>query len=173
VLQPLVFHDEVVRVSLLEGRIRVVGVYSFRNPNASAVRQPMFYPFPVDSLHVYPDRVEVTDTSFNVGPIPFVVRASGISFEVDAPAKGTATVEVVYEQECPRNEACYILTTTAAWDRPLAHAAFEITLTEDAELLWSAYDVGEAQVIDGKPTYVFEHTDFMPTKDLCLKWRVR
>lgn len=171
--RPIVFDSEVIRVTLSADRLHVDGTYFLLNANATDMSQRLFYPFPLDDQHAFPDSITVTSLSPQLAPIPFIYRREGISFDVLIPASGTAAFQVIYEQPCSVSEACYILTSTAAWKRPIARASFEIHVPKDLELVSCAYEVGEPRAVDGMLVYEFSFDDFMPTRDLCLRWRVR
>jgi hypothetical protein len=163
-----VFARESIAVFVDVRFLRVEGVYEFKNESKAPYSQSLFYPFPVDTLHPPPGYVSVRQGD---RPIRFRKRRNGVSFPVDLPAGSTATVRVVYEQECYDNTGCYILTSTSAWNRPLEAAEFEITVADGVELEWVAYDVTPAPDRSGARVYRFSRTDFMPEKDLCLRWR--
>jgi hypothetical protein len=92
-------------------------------------------------------------------------------FSVEIEAEGAAGIHVIYRQACPDRSGCYILTTTAAWERPLESADFIITLAEGLDLEWTAYEVFPVDEEDGRRRYEFSREDFMPERDLCLRWR--
>jgi hypothetical protein len=166
--QPVVFASESIAVFVDVRFLRVEGVYVLRNESPDLHTQKLFYPFPVDSLHPRPGYVSVRSAD---RPVPFRKAQRGVHFSLDIPADSTASVRVVYEQECYDNTGCYILTSTAAWDRPLEAADFEITVADGVELESVTYDVVPAEERPAGRVYRFGRKNFMPEKDLCLRWR--
>jgi hypothetical protein len=166
------FEREYIRVLIQPAGVRVDGTYYFRNESPTAGAVMLFYPFPVDSLHPRPTRIVVY--SENGDTLPFSQpSADGILFRVDLPAGGMSSARVVYDQPSLDRAACYILTTTSAWRRPLERAEFEISVPSGLRLESMTYDADE---VAEKPTgrvYRFRREKFMPTRDLCVSWVVR
>jgi hypothetical protein len=165
----IIFESEEIAVYVDEHYLMVEGVYVFRNGSLVPHKQPLFYPLPVDSLHLFPGHIVVRQEGRT---IPYRTREDGVTFSVDVPPNGTASVNVAYNQECLDNSGCYILTTTSAWNRPLESADFEITIAEGIELEWVSYDAVLTDSLGKTRTYEFRKRDFMPERDLCMRWRV-
>jgi hypothetical protein len=166
------FEGEHIRVVLKTASVRVEGTYFFRNPHPTRFKVPLFYPFPIDSLHPWPTDIVVHsqegDTLEYSRP-----REGGILFRVDIPALGLATVTVVYEQPTLDGSACYILTTTGEWKRPLARADFEVIVPPAIELESMSYEVERVVDTPDGRAHRFGRENFMPKKDLCVRWTVR
>lgn len=162
------FARERISIAVEDTSITVDGTYVMRNPAPYARTQSLFYPFPVDSTHPYPDSVSVWRRK---QPVEFGVREDGVVFSVEIPAEASVGFRVVYRQACRDRSGCYILTTTAAWERPLKSADFVITLAEGLELEWTAYEVFPVEGGGGGRRYEFSREDFMPDRDLCLRWK--
>jgi len=166
--QPIVFDRETIAVSIDTRYLRVEGTYFFTNKLGRAIVQPLFYPFPIDSLHPYPGFVEAKQSGRS---LPIERREEGVVFNVALPASGVGSVTVVYEQECCDNTGCYILTTTSQWDNPLKEADFIVTVPVGIELEWMEYEAQLTDIEEDKTVYRFRRTGFAPAKDLCLRWR--
>jgi hypothetical protein len=89
------------------------------------------------------------------------------------PASGGATVKVVYEQPTLDGSGCYILTTTGEWKRPLARADFEVLVPPAIELESMSYDAERVVDTPQGRAHRFGRENFMPKKDLCVRWKVR
>jgi hypothetical protein len=166
--QPVAFIREHVSVSVSCESIVVDGIYLLRNTASSNRIQPLAYPFPVDSTHLFPDSISVT---YRQRPVDYAVKEDRITFSVEIPAGEQAGFRVTYRQACLDNSACYILTSTSAWGQPLKSADFTIVVAEDLVLDWISYEVEENKNEAG--TYTFGRDDFSPDRDLCLRWRSR
>jgi len=160
------FDRETIRILVAGETVRVTGTYVFTNRSPTARVQDLYYPFPVDSMHPFPHDIAVHAAD----SVSFRTVESGILFSIDVPPDGEATVDVIYEQRCLDNTACYILTSTAAWQRPLEAADFEITVPDSLNLAWTAYRVDRVDVVAGARIHRIARTHFMPEKDLCLRW---
>lgn len=164
----IVFHGEKIVVTVLGDRIRVSGDYHFRNPSAEAAELRLFYPFPVDSAHPFPDSTSVESGGVSV---PFRAGGRGVAFTAEVPAESVRTYRVRYEQRCDVPEGCYILTTTAAWPEPLAEADFEVIIPEPYALVDLSYEAEKTEGGDGTDVYRFRRVRFLPDRDLCVRWR--
>jgi hypothetical protein len=166
------FVRERIRVGIRPAGIGVEGVYVFRNELPEPATVPLFYPFPVDSIHPWPTWIVVCsqegdDLSFSRP------RFDGILFRVTLPADGIAAVRVAYEQPSLDHSGCYILTTTSEWGRPLETAEFEVAVPVGINLETMAYDADELVRERGVQVYRFTRHRFMPTRNLCVRWSVR
>jgi hypothetical protein len=167
--QPVEFARERIAVNLDGTAIAVDGDYVLRNPAGTDRVQKLYYPFPVDSTHPFPDSISVWRKR---APVTFEQSGNGIVFSVEVGGGKSAGFRVVYVQRCFDNSGCYILTTTSQWNRPLESAEFEITVTDAVNLEWCSYELTPAGKIEGMRTYEFYQKNFMPEKDLCFRWTV-
>jgi hypothetical protein len=172
VRQPQVrFEREFIRVVVKANGIRVEGTYVFANDSPAPLAAPLFYPLPVDSLHPWPTSIGVY--SADGEEVEFSrSRPDGVRFRVELPAGGHGSVRVVYEQPSLDGSACYILTTTSAWHRPLERADFEIVVPAGVEIESMAYEADDVVVRENDRVYILTREQFMPAKDLCMRWRI-
>jgi hypothetical protein len=166
----VLFENEKITVFVYDDRIRVEGVYTFSNDTPTPGPQGLFYPFPIDSLHPTVENVTVRMDSSD---ITFATATNGIGFSVPLPTSGMATVEVCYEQLCLDSAACYILTSTSTWNAPLREAQFEVHVPPSLELHASSYEFDDTTDKNGTRVYSFTRRNFLPEKDLCIRWRPR
>lgn len=170
VLQPVTFERETIRIMVGTETIRVDGTYVFANPSPAARVQALRYPFPIDSLHPFPHEITVHQGE---GSVAFRRVEDGIVFAIDIPPCSEATARVTYKQSCRNNFGCYILTSTAAWGRPLKAADFEITVPDSLRLVSVAYDIDQVDEVDGARIHRFARSNFLPQEDLCMRWETR
>lgn len=166
----VVFEREVIKIFVDTSSVRVDGTYVLKNTASSPRVQRLFYPFPIDSLHIFPSRIAVRQDGDSIA---YRITAKGVVFPVNIPANDSATFRVTYEQDCLDNAACYILTSTVVWKEPLKTAQFEVNVPDNIELTWIAYEVQKVKKEKGGLVHAFGQKDFMPDKDLCIRWRVR
>ena len=165
-----VFEREIIELVIGEGSIQVTGTYQFMNHSDSARIQGLYYPLPVDSTHLFPDRIVVT---LGRDTLAHRVTPAAVMFKVPLPANGRAVFTVSYHQPCRENSACYILTSTQAWDRPLDQADFLIRVPDSLALTAVSYDIEEVVKSNGETTHRFSRQEFMPDRDLCVRWQVK
>ena len=160
---PIVFYRERVVISLAPGEVAVEGLYFFRNTSSRERRARVYYPFPIDEDHPYPDQVEVEG-------FQFTREERGISWWMDFPACSATTVKVRYQQRLYMNSATYILTSTLYWKRPLRRAEFVIKAPLDWQGLTISYSPDRRVTKGGFVYYYITKTDFMPDRDLVIRW---
>jgi len=165
------FEREFIRIAVKADGIRVEGTYVFKNDSPTPRVAPLFYPLPVDSLHPWPTFIGVY--SADGEEVEFSQpRPDGVLFRVELAAAGHGRVRVVYEQPSFDRSACYILTTTSAWRRPLERADFEIVVPADIEIESLTYEADDLVVRENERVYVITREQFMPAKDMCMRWRI-
>jgi hypothetical protein len=162
------FERESIAITVDTNRIHVDGRYTFRNSSTGNQNLALLYPFPVDSLHPFPDLIQVTTDGET---IPFEKMGQCVHFLINIRAGSRKEIIVRYEQVCLDNSACYILTTTSTWGEALDVADFEIKIPKDFELEWTSYEIEQMIDAQGKVSCKFSRKHFMPNKNLCIRWR--
>jgi hypothetical protein len=81
----------------------------------------------------------------------------------------TLEIRTIYRQALHSRYARYIVTSTAAWGRPLTHARFEIFLPPGAIPREFSFPF-ERHLSGGEVFYVFEAKDFLPARDITVYW---
>lgn len=162
------FERESIIITVGVRKINVEGTYTFRNSSTEMQILSLLYPFPVDSLHPFPTLIRVT-THGEI--VPFDRMGQTVHFLINIEADSCKEIVVRYEQVCLDSSACYILTTTSAWDKALDVADFEIKIPEDITLEWTSYEIEQMIKTQGEMSCKFSRKHFMPTKNLCIRWR--
>ena len=158
---PIDFFKEDVKIEVLDARVRVSGVYYFRNLTDIGKRIRFYYPFPVDSNHYFPDTISLG--------YPFEKDSSGIYFWLSIGANSVDSFEITYEQQIGRPFFRYITTTTQVWKRPIKEADFTIIAAETLAVN-ANYPFSEVTTIDGYRHYSIPIKDFFPEEDLIISW---
>jgi len=169
---PLAFDSELIRLSVSGDTLTVDGLYRFV-AEPGAPRVSLFYPYPTDSLlgaasteflHWRPDSAESwRPAEFRESQRPYGARWI-------LPVAGAAAFEVrtVYRQRLKTRYARYIVTTTAAWGRPLTRARFELRLPPGAALTRASFPFARTE--DGR--WDFEAEAFLPDEDIVVEWEL-
>lgn len=119
--QPLRFCQEKIEMKVRGEFCVLTGTYYFRNGSAVGIDQSLYYPFIVTDALPMPDSVAVKDVNDN-RPLAYTPAENGICFQIHIPPRGVSIYQVSYRQQTRFNFMEYILTTTAAWNRPLGVA---------------------------------------------------
>lgn len=169
---PLRFYREHVTVEPSDGRVRVVGIYHFRNESDEPLATGIQYPFPVDRYQMMPFRIRVwEETQEGLDPLGFTRVDASVRWRMRFTPREERTVRVEYVQEIKRNRAVYIVTTTHEWGKPIELAEFEFRVPvhfEDVEFSFEPDHVSES---GDTVVYYMSATDFLPDSDLTVTWR--
>lgn len=170
VAQSLQFAREELSFAVFGSYCNVTAHYTFRNVSNSSLRQTLFYPLPAHQP--FPDSLTVSGL-FTGTVVPYTVSAKGISFEIDCSPHADRTYCIRFRQQTPQQSIAYILTTTRTWARPLEHARFVFVIPDDYALTSSSYPPDSQTDQDGVRTYTIEKREFMPDRDLTVRWKRR
>ena len=158
------FASERIEMSIRGNTLTVHGIYHFTNPNPEPVRVTMLYPFPVDATHPYPHAIQVK-------PIAYRKVKDGITWTVEAGPNGKPTVDVVYSQKSRERSAKYILTTTQAWGKALKQAEFIVRVPWSFKEVTLSYTPDSLKEIKGEQVFYLTRMDFLPDKDMEVRWK--
>ena len=165
------------------GTLEVRGMYHFQCSAKEPLVASVFYPFPLDSTHLYPDSIELRTSNANrqggdsgvrssaLGPRTFVRQDSGVAFRMRFRPEAEDSFFAYYRQPLRTNSATYIVTTTRKWKRPIDLARFRVTVPasfKDVKLTFRADSVARS---DSAVTYFFTHKKFYPDRDVTVTWR--
>jgi hypothetical protein len=169
---PLHFFREHVTVEPSDGRVRVVGIYHFRNESDRPLETGIRYPFPVDRNHMNPFRVRVWEfVNDEPRPVGFVHGDMSVAWRMEFSPREERSVRVEYVQEIKRNRATYIVTTTQAWRRPIDLAEFEFRVPAHLEDVELSFEPDRADVEGDTIVYYMRAESFLPDADLTVTWR--
>ncbi len=163
------FISERVTLDIAPGRLTVIGEYVFggSRPEGGA---PILYPFLTDSTLGEPQvaRVEIA-VSKVWQPLAWSVWPDGLRFTLPA-GEDSCKVKVAYTQELRGQRAGYLLRSTAAWGIPLETARLVVRVNRGILDPKFNYPFHESAESEGRRTFTFDATPFMPTKDLEVEW---
>lgn len=146
------------------GRVTVSGEYFFRNNSKQILKAKIFYPFPVDEFHNYPDSISIENLNYTQ-------TDSGVYFTMQFRPQVIETLRVFYHQSLKRNQCRYILTTTKYWRNSLQQANFIIDVAENLEGVELSYCADSVIFRNNRRYYYLSKKKFMPPKDLIVKWQ--
>jgi hypothetical protein len=166
------FYREHVTVEPSEGRVRVLGVYYFRNESERPLATAIEYPFPVDRFQMVPFRIRVWErTDSGLTPLGFIRGDASVRWQMRFAPHEDRTVQVEYVQEIKRNRAVYIVTTTHAWGRPIELAEFEFRIPALLKGVDLSFEPDSVSVAGDTTVYFMRATDFLPDSDLTVTWQ--
>ena len=161
---PVHFAREEITMDVRPGTLEVSGMYHFKCAAKEPLVASVFYPFPLDSTHLYPDSIDIREHGFQR-------QDSGVSFRMRFPPEAEDSFFAYYRQSLRTNSATYIVTTTRKWKRPIDLAQFRVTVPagfKDVKLTFKEDSVANS---DSTVTYFFARKKFYPDKDVTVTWR--
>jgi len=182
-VSPVHFAREEIAMDVKPGTLGVRGMYHFTCSAKEPLVASVFYPFPLDSTHLYPDSIELRTSNANRQSADSEVRSSalelrafvrqdsGVAFRMRFRPETEDSFFAYYRQPLKTNSATYIVTTTRKWKRPIDLARFRVTVPasfKDVRLTFKADSVANS---DSTVTYFFTRKKFYPNKDVTVTWK--
>lgn len=189
---PVRFDSEIVRLDATGDTLIIEGFYRFLCSARAPEHITLFYPYPQDSLLDAASTLQLEarrpGEAWRPQPFEELSRGRGVRWNlarhpsgaadesragleveshVESPAD-TLEVQTTYRQPRRADYACYIVTTTSRWGRPLTSARFEICLPDPARSPRFSYPFERFD--DARPCYRFDATGFMPARDIVVTW---
>jgi hypothetical protein len=161
---PVHFAREEIVMDVKPGTLEVRGMYHFQCSAKEPLVAGVFYPFPLDSTHLYPDSIEIREHGFQR-------QDSGVAFRMRFRPEAEDSFFAYYRQQLKTNSATYIVTTTRKWKRPIDLAQFRVTIPasfKDVKLTFKADSVART---DSAVIYFFARKKFYPDRDMTVTWR--
>jgi hypothetical protein len=160
---PVHFAREEVVLNVRPGVLEVMGDYHFQCAGPSPLTARILYPFPLDSLHAWPDSIALPGHAYTAGD-------SGILFNLRFQPGKEDSFHVFYRQPLRGRLARYIVTTTQRWGRPIDRAQFSVTVPAALRNVRLSYLPDRTERRDSLVTYSFARKGFMPSEDVIVTW---
>jgi len=169
---PVDFFKEEITLTVSDSQAAINGIFYFRNNTDRDRPFPIIFPFYVDSLTSYPDKINAyTINDGDTAAIAFepVVERDCIRMAVPMKPKGVTIWYLDYSQRIEAPRARYILTSTAAWKKPLEEATYYFNLPASFNVIsvWP-----EPDSVRGEKTKTLRchKTNFIPERDMEIIW---
>ncbi|HDR00306.1 MAG TPA: hypothetical protein ENN51_08505 [candidate division WOR-3 bacterium] len=163
---PIHFAREEIDITVRPGAVEVLGTYHFTCSAEETVAAIISYPFPLDSVHGYPDSVVLPGRRFELAD-------SAARFVMRFPPRGEASFTAWYRQPLSGSEARYIVTSTRQWRRPIDRAQFRVTVPADLPGATLNYRPDSTRRTDSTLTWFFTRLRFYPSEDVIVRWSDR
>jgi hypothetical protein len=161
---PVHFAREEIAMNVRPGTLEVRGTYHFTCSSKGPLVALVFYPFPLDSTHPYPDTIDVKQHGFQR-------QDSGVSFRMHLKPNAEDSFFAYYRQPLKTNSATYIVTTTRKWKRAIDVARFRVSVPLSLKDVKLTYKPDSMVISGGTVSYFFTRKRFYPDKDVTVTWR--
>ncbi|MDD5718652.1 MAG: hypothetical protein PHQ53_03065 [Candidatus Krumholzibacteria bacterium] len=172
---PVAFVAEQVVLHVEPDSLRVDAVYVLVcRQETAATQTTLAYPYPQDPLlggaRTFQLACRLGAGDWQELSWREMQNGLGARWSLPVAAGDTLRVRTTYRQALRTTYARYIVTTTSAWRQPLQIARFEIHLPVGAvpvEFSFPFERCGE----DEQAAWCYETTDFLPDRDIIVRWR--
>ena len=173
--KPIVeFFKEKITLSVTDSLARVECIFYFRNNTKKDFNLPIIFPFYVDSLSLYPDFIEAYIIDKDKKQVLYYtsrLKINGISLHIPLKAGRVTIWYLDYEQKIKAKHATYIITTTAAWNKPLEEATYYFVVPESYTDAATWPEADTVYPDDSLRIYKCYKKDFMPEQDMEIFWK--
>jgi hypothetical protein len=171
---PVDFFAEEIALTVSDSLSQISGTYYFRNNTSNDKPFTVMFPFYVDTLSAFPDKIRAyivnnADTNeINIRPIK---ERGAIVLSIPLVPNGVTSWHLDYSQRIKSHRAVYIITSTAAWKIPLEKATyrFVVPVRFDSVLVWPEAD--STRRVGNNIEYISHKTNFMPQRDMEISWK--
>lgn len=168
---PLSFDSELIKLTIEADSLRVDGLYYMSCRGEGERVTVLTYPYPQDDRlggsRTVSFEHRIGQGSWQDGQWQELDDQRGALWKVPVVPDSTVTIRTTYRQALCEDYARYIVTSTAAWGRPLQRAAFEIRLPADAEPVSFSFPFR----LDADGVWRYEAVDFLPDRDIMVEWK--
>ncbi len=170
---PVDFFKEDITLAVSDSSARISGIYYFRHNTEHDTRMPVVFPFYVDSLNPYPDSIAAYMVN-GADTIRLDFRnqreRGAIWLAIPLFSNNVTVWHLDYRQKIRDTRAVYILTSTAAWGKPLEDATYKfiVPLSFADVRTWPEADTVLAE--GNFREYLAHRTNFMPGQNMEVKW---
>jgi len=170
--RPVDFFAEEITLAVDDGFVTIAGIYHFRNNTAHEGNYPIMFPFYVDSLSSFPDKIEGSLIGTDTATLNIREMADRNGAMIDIPLMPNAVTiwRLDYRQRITGNSARYILKSTQSWGQPLEEATYKFVIPShfaDVRTWPEADSIAEES---GLCKFWAHRKDFMPLEDMTINW---
>ncbi|MCP4579984.1 MAG: hypothetical protein GY839_00085 [candidate division Zixibacteria bacterium] len=168
------FFQEEIILTVTDSIAKVEGTYHFRNNTERDFEMPVIFPFYVDSLCSYPHRLEayqIQQDGRQVMSHRELQKLDGIRFRIPLKAGQESTWYLDYEQKIKSKRAVYIITSTAAWKKPLEQATYTFVAPEEFDEIITWPEADSSYLENGQIYFISVKSNFMPAQDMEIFWK--
>ena len=171
---PVDFFMEDITLTVSDSAAAISSIYYFRNNQDYTGLFPVAFPFYVDSFSLYPDTIAAY-TIYDTDTLPISIRRDPARnmaiLKIPLKAHRVTCWHLDYQQQIRTTRAVYIITSTASWGKPLEDATYRfiVPFNYNNIVTWPEPDTIIRQ--DDYFEYISHKTDFMPHRDMEIKWK--
>ena len=165
------FFKEEITLKVDDSTASISGLYYFRNNGDFSGEFPVQFPFYIDSLSLFPNSFKAYVIISGDTTLLWTRRVKDtIVLRVPIMTRGVTSWHLDYNQRILDSRAVYIITSTASWGKPLEEAAYRFVAPADFKSVETWPEADTIWVKDDYRVYISRKTDFMPDRNMEIKW---
>jgi hypothetical protein len=167
--QVVTFYRENMTFQLDSAHMEVTGDICFRNNSNEPVDKSFFFPVSCHGQSIKVDSISVFDISKNSYIKPAKKNLAGILFTMNFSPKEEKKLKIHYFQDHDGRTTGYIVTKIKYWNAPLAQGNYKLIVNYPKFVIDSTtFKPNSTAIIDGKTTLIWNKSNFIPDKELCI-----
>lgn len=171
---PIEFYKEEISMTINDGEFTISGTYYFRNNTEMDKPMSIVFPFNIDDSTHYPHEISAFIVNADdTLELDYQENRERGSIRIAIPIKPEETTVwcLEYTQKIDRPQATYILKSTQAWGQPLEEALYKIDIPDNIDIDYIWADVDSVTAGDNREILWIHKTEYMPFKDMTIKWK--
>jgi hypothetical protein len=171
---PVEFFKEEISMIVNETEFTISGTYYFRNNTDSDRPMPVVFPFYIDDSTHYPHEINAFVTAGEEKrPLEFQENRErgSVRIAISMKPKDISVWHLEYTQKIDKPQATYILKSTQAWGKPLEEALYKIDIPDNINIDYIWAEVDSVTNVDNREILWIHETEYMPFKDMTIKWK--
>jgi len=170
---PVDFFREEITLEVSDSVATVHGVFYFRNNTDRDRLFPIVFPFYTDSLTSFPSEIKafmISDAETTVVNYEALLERGATRMAIPMKPKGVTVWYLDYTQKIKSSHARYILTSTAAWKKPLEEATYYFVVPVEYNIVSVWPEPDDTEIASEKKILKCEKRNFMPERDMEIIW---
>lgn len=163
---PIKFFKGEINIKLEKNYVHVQGLYFFENKSNFEIDVIMVYQFPINSNHLYPEKINVLDP---INHIDLTKKKNGIEWVLHFEPNSVETVFIEYKQKINNKSAVYILDKL--WKEKINKLQFIIEAPLEFKELSISMEPDSVRTEEDKQFYYITRRYFLPEEDLKISWQ--
>jgi hypothetical protein len=167
------FYKEEITLVVKDCRATISGEYYFCNNSNKEGVFPISFPFFIDSLTSYPDKIKAYGIEKGKTiklKLNKDKKSGSITIQIPLKSKATTIWHLNYSQKIQSTHARYIITSTNAWRLPLLEATYRFIAPVDFDSIRVWPEADSTFKESTRQVFIAHKRDFMPHQDMEIFW---
>lgn len=169
--QSIDFYKEDITFKITPDKFYVNGLYYFKNKTDKIRKNLIYFPVTPTCVNNVADSIDI----FNISKLQSIEiskkTSNGFFFILETGAHDSTIYQIQYQQDICGDSALYVLTSTQKWNKPLSSGTYKIMVPDSLKIEYFSYQPDSTYYFTNFNVYYLERKDFIPNRDLVLKFK--